>query len=130
MRGHRTPEFEKISGFQFRGLVGSGRSEMPMNSKVFTRSGVVEVAPMLRLRTAIRVGLKQFGPATSAELADYARYGRKPNSKLGLRWIANQSARSSTRRAIAALRRAGEVIAIGRCGREMLYTAARRDKNG
>src|ERR1700694_1159374 len=94
---------------------------MPAKSRFRLRTCVIEVAPRLGLRGEIRRGLRRFGPMTALELANLAYWGRSPNNyRLGARWWANRSQKSATRRAIAELRRRGQVVGH-RWGRRTLY---------
>jgi hypothetical protein len=96
---------------------------MPKNSTFFTRSGPIEVAANRALRADIRRAMRKFDCVTAAEAADFSYFGRSPgNTRLGQQWRANASMRSAARRAIAALRRAGQVVVCGRRGRAFVYS--------
>lgn len=99
---------------------------MPTNAKIRSRAGVIEVAPNVRLRSAIIDGLHRIGPMTAAELGDLSFWGRHPRTtRLGDQWRANENAKSATRRAIAALRASGKIEIAGRRGRSMVYRIKR-----
>lgn len=98
---------------------------MPAKARFLTQVGVIEVAPNIRLRAAILDGLDTIGAMTSSEVADLAYWGRHPwKSRLGAQWRASESARSATRRAIAALRLIGQIEVVGHRGRAVLYRRA------
>jgi hypothetical protein len=98
--------------------------EMPKNAIFRLPGRDFEVAANLCLRASIRTGLRKYNCLTASELADWAYWHRPPISRLGAQWRANASMRSATRRAIAALRRNGQVVVCGRRGRECVYRAA------
>ena len=93
-------------------------------SRFLTPHGVIEVAGNRELRRHIRVGLRMHGAMTAVEIADFGFWGRGPRSRLPLRWRSSASQQSSARRAIAALRRRGDLIVKGRIGRANLYGLA------
>jgi hypothetical protein len=95
---------------------------MPVNGRFRLREFDIEVAPRLGLRCDIPRALRRHGPMTALEIANLMYWGRTPrNCRLGARWWANRSMRSSTRRAIASLVREGVVVSCGRLGRCRLY---------
>lgn len=95
---------------------------MPAKARILTRIGEVEVAPTTALRVLVLDGVRRFGPATSFEIGNWAYYRRKPySSRLGARWQVNASQWSAVRRAIARLRRQGQIMTVGKAGRATLY---------
>ena len=95
---------------------------MPAKASLWSSNGMIEVAPNVALRRALRTGLRRFGPLTSKELADWAYWERHPfKSRLGERWRANRSAWSAARRAIARMRQDGMISIAGQVGRAKLY---------
>jgi hypothetical protein len=100
---------------------------MPANARFRLPIGTIEVAPRFGLRAAIPGALRRLGPMTSLELANYLFWHRTPqNDRMAGRWWANHSQQSSTRRAIARSKRAGDVKIIGRRGQRLLYAASRQ----
>jgi hypothetical protein len=89
-----------------------------------TPIGVIVVAGNRDLRRFIRVGLRAHGGMTAVQIANYSYWGRGPRSRLAVRWWANRSQQSSARRAIAALRRRGDVVVLRKVGRAYLYGLA------
>jgi hypothetical protein len=80
------------------------------------------------LGRAIRVGLTAFGAMTGRELADWCYVGVRPSqrARIGARWTATLSGRSAVRRALARLKRRGEVVVAGKLGRFNLYQRGHR----
>ena len=97
---------------------------MPSAARFLTTAGHIEVAALIGLSTAIVRGLRRHHVLTAIELADLSYWGRTPRSSLGQQWRANVSMRSATRRALARLRRTGQIIVIDRVGRAFVYGLA------
>ena len=95
---------------------------MPAVGHFRVRSCQVEVAVRYGLRADIPRALRRHGPMTAIEIGNLMYWNRTPrNHRMGARWWINRSMKSSTRRAIAALKRAGMVADGGRLGRCKLY---------
>jgi hypothetical protein len=116
------PEAGHIPGFSFHGFLAIWIEPMPLNARFRTPKGVIEVAPRFGLRAGIPRALRRHGPMTTLEISNLMFWDRSPtNHRLSVKWWANRSQQSATRRAIARLKRDGRVKIVGRRGRRYIY---------